>query len=103
LDPDTGPMRIESLRRTYSLWSDGAARPKEFGSSLMPHPSNLGKTSLSSPKFLGSERGFLTKLIIIIIEFALQINSMFFYRNNIYFKFNNVNKYHNINNNIKLV
>jgi len=52
-------MRIESLRKTHSLGSGGAARPKKFGSSLMPQSSKLGEASLSSPKFLGSERGFL--------------------------------------------
>ena len=37
--------------------------------------------------------------IIIVIEFTLQINYIFFYINNIYFKFNNISVY----NNIKLV
>jgi len=41
--------------------------------------------------------------IIIVIDFTLQINYIFFYINNIYFKFNNINEYNNINNNIKLV
>jgi len=71
LGPDTGPMRIESLRKTYSLGSGGAAKPKKFGSSLMPQSSNLGEAPLSCLK-----GDFL--IIIIIIEFSLQINSMFF-------------------------
>jgi hypothetical protein len=59
LGPDTGPMRIESLCKTHSLGSGEAAKPKKFGSSLMPQSSNLGEASFSCPKFLGSERGFL--------------------------------------------
>jgi len=55
---DIGLMRIESLHKTHSLGSGGAARPKKFGSSLMPQSSNLGEAPLSYLKFLGSERGF---------------------------------------------
>jgi hypothetical protein len=62
LDPDVGPMRIESLHRTYSLGSGEAARPNGFESALMSHPSNLGEAPLSSPKFLGSGRGSLTQV-----------------------------------------
>jgi hypothetical protein len=62
LSPDVGPMKIESLHRTHSLESGRAARPKGFGSALMPHPNNLGETPLSSPKFLESEKGSLTQV-----------------------------------------
>jgi len=62
LGPDTGFMRIEFLRRTHSLGSSRAARPKGFGSAFIPHQSNLCETPLSSPKFLGSGKGSLTQV-----------------------------------------
>jgi hypothetical protein len=66
-------------------------------------PNNLGQAPLSNPKFLRSEGDVKLKLIIIItiiiIDFTLQIKFIFFYSNNIYFKFNDINE----SNNIKLV
>jgi len=66
-------------------------------------PNNLGQAPLSNPKFLRSEWDVKLKLIIIItiiiIDFTLQIKFIFFYSNNIYFKFNDINE----SNNIKLV
>jgi len=63
-NPNSKPMRSESLWKTHSLEAGGAARPKGFGSVLMPHPSNLGEAPLSSTKFLGSGRGCLTRVNI---------------------------------------
>jgi len=101
-------MRIRSLHKTHHLGSSEVSRPKGFRSALLPHPNNLSEMSFPAPNFLGLEREIWPKLIIIIIiiiiiiDFTLKINSIFFYSNNIYFKFNNINEYNNINNNIKL-
>jgi len=46
-----------------------------------------------APNFLGLEGNPLPKIIVVvvIIDFVLQINSMFFFdSNDIYFKFNNI-------------
>jgi hypothetical protein len=104
-------MRIGSLYRIHSLGSDGAARPKGFEFAHLPHPNNLGEAPFPGSSFLGLEGDAWPKLIIIIIitiiiDFTLEINSIFFFdSNNIYFKFNNINEYnniYNINKNIKL-
>jgi hypothetical protein len=62
------------------------------------------RRTLLAPSFLDLEEDVKSKLIIIIIiiiitiDFIPQIKSMFFYCNNIYFKFNNINEFNNINN-----
>jgi hypothetical protein len=55
-------MRIRLLRKTHSFGSGGAARPKGFKFALMPHPSNLDETPVSSSKFLEFGRGSLTQV-----------------------------------------
>ena len=49
-------------RKTHSLGSGGAAKPKGFGFALMSHPSNLNETLVSSSKFLESGRESLTQV-----------------------------------------
>jgi hypothetical protein len=53
----------------------------------------------------GDVKSKLTTTTTTIIDFTFQIKYIYFFldNNNIYFKFNNINKYNNINNNIKLV
>jgi len=64
---------------------------------------------MPDPSFLGLERDVRPKLIIIIIiiDFTLQIKFIIFFDSNkIYFKFNNINEIKNINNitnNIKFI
>jgi len=86
LGPDVGPKRNGFGCGTQEKWI------------LMPDPS-----------FLGLERDVRPKLIIIIIiiDFTLQIKFIIFFDSNkIYFKFNNINEIKNINNitnNIKFI
>jgi hypothetical protein len=65
------------------------------------------RRSFLAPSFLGL-KGHVEHKLIIIIDFTLQIKSIyfFFYNSKIYFKFNNINKFNNIydiNNDIKLI
>ena len=95
------------VARLKYLGPGEATRPEGLGFALRALPINLDHVSLSSLKYLGSERRCQT-----------QVNNnnnnnnnwfypsnqiyIFFYSIKIYFKFNNINMY-NINNNIKLV
>jgi hypothetical protein len=83
--------------------------PSVLGQVRLQDPRNLGLRSCHSqvtwirrtfpaPRNLSLEGHVRPKLIIIIIiiDFALQIKSMFFYNNNFFFKFNNINEFNNI-------
>jgi len=66
-------------------------------------PSHLGMEINVKPKLITK---IIKIKIKIKIDFTHQIISIFFYSNNIYFKFNNINEFnniYNINNNIKLL
>jgi hypothetical protein len=116
--PDLRAMDLATTPDSYALvsnawlkclWPGSATRLKGFESALLPLPNNLNQVPLFSSKFLGSERGCQT-----------QVNNnnnnnnnnwfylsnqifIFFYSDNIYCKFNNINEFnnvYNINNNI---
>jgi hypothetical protein len=54
------------------------------------------RRSFLAPSFLGL-KGHVEHKLIIIIDFTLQIKSIFFFYNSkIYFKFNNINEFNNI-------
>jgi len=88
--------------------------PSVLGQVMLQDARDLGLRSCPSqatwvrcifrvPSFLGLEMDVRLQLIIIIIiiitiDFTLKIKSIFFYNNNIYCKFNNINEFNNIYN-----
>ena len=90
----------------------GLQDPRDLGLRSCHTQATWVRRPFPTPSFLGIEGDPWPKIIIIIIiilvvvveaasiDFALQINFMFFFSdsNDIYFKFNNINEYNNINN-----